>query len=27
MASYQDILPETELADVIAFLRLWQPQQ
>jgi mono/diheme cytochrome c family protein len=24
MASYQDILPETDLADVIAFLRLWQ---
>jgi mono/diheme cytochrome c family protein len=26
MAGYLDILPETDLADVIAFLRLWQPQ-
>ena len=26
MAGYLDILNETELADVIAFLRLWQPK-
>jgi cbb3-type cytochrome c oxidase subunit III len=26
MAGYLDILPETDLANVIAFLRLWQPQ-
>jgi mono/diheme cytochrome c family protein len=26
MAGFKDRLPDADLADVIAFLRLWQPQ-